>query len=82
MRAQFVHLACQGGMFAPCTPVSHTTVVDLCCMLSLYKNRIIGRPIQSHTIVFVARACNMQCILHQSCPMKTRNFEPMTNLVS
>jgi len=32
---------------------------------------------QSYKIAFVARACNIQCILHQSCPMKTCNFTPM-----
>ena len=32
---------------------------------------------QSYKIVFVARACNIQCILHQSCPMKIQNFAPM-----
>jgi len=28
-------------------------------------------------IVFATRACNVQCILHQSCPMKTQHFTPM-----
>jgi len=69
MGAHFLHLSCQEGGSHPCTPVSHTTVVDLCCILSLYKNRITR--IQSYKIAFVARACNTQCILHQSCPMKT-----------
>jgi len=36
---------------------------------------------QSYKIVFVARACNIQCILHESCPMKTQNFAPMRNPV-
>ena len=64
-----------------CTPIpaSHTTVQDLRCILSLNKYRITG--IQSYKIVFVSRACNIQCILHQSCPRKTRNFTPMTNPV-
>jgi len=31
-----------GGDSHPCTTVSYTTVVDLRCMLSLYKNRIFG----------------------------------------
>jgi len=66
-----------GGRFAPLYPDSHTTVVDLCCNLSLFKNRTTG--IQSYKIVFVARACNIQCILHQSCTMKTRSFTPMRN---
>ena len=73
------YLACYGGGFHLCTPVSHITVVDLCCILSLYKYRIKG--IQSYKIVFVPRACNIQCILHQSFPMKTPNFTPMTNPV-
>jgi len=62
----------QGRGSHPCTPVSHNTVVDLCCILSLYKNRITG--MQSYKIVSVTRACNIQCFLHQSCPLKTRNF--------
>jgi len=69
MGAQFLHLSCQEGGSHPCTSVSHATVVDLCCILSLYKNRITR--IQSFEIAFVARTCNIQCILHQSCPMKT-----------
>ena len=44
-----------GGGSHPCTPVSYTTVVDLCHILSLYKNEITG--IQSYKIVFAARAC-------------------------
>jgi len=63
---------CQGRVSHACNPVSHTTVIDLCCILSLYKTRITG--MQSYKIVFVAHACNIQCILHQSCLMKTRNF--------
>jgi len=31
---------------------------------------------QSYKIVFVSSACNIQCILHQSCPVKT-HFAPM-----
>jgi len=37
--------------------------------------------IQSYKIAFVARVCNIQCIFHQSCPVKTRNFTPMRNPV-
>jgi len=44
----------------PCTFVSHTTVLDLCCILQLCKNRITG--IQSYKIVFVAHACNIQWV--------------------
>jgi len=59
----------------PCNPVSHTTIVDLCCILSLYKNRITGfQGEQSYKMVFVALASNIQCVLHQSCPMKTQHF--------
>jgi len=36
---------------------------------------------QSYKIVFAAHACNTQCILHQSCPMKSPNFTPMRNPV-
>ena len=70
---------CQGWGSRPYTPVRHTTVVDLCCILSLYKYRITG--IQSYKIVSVALAYNIRCILHQSCPMKTRNITPMRNPV-
>jgi len=35
MEDQLSHLACQGENSHPCTPVSRTTVVDLCCILSL-----------------------------------------------
>jgi len=73
MGTQFLHLACQVYSHR-CTPVIHTTVVDLCCIRSLCKCRITG--IQSYKTVFLARPCNIQCILHQSCPMKTRNFTP------
>jgi len=81
MGAQFFHLDGQGGGSYHCTPVSHITVADLCCILSPYKNRITGT--QSYKIVFVVRACDIQCILHQSCPMKTRNCRhtPMRNPV-
>ena len=75
MGVQFLHLGGQGRDSHPCTPVSYTAVIDLCFILLLYKNRITG--MQSYKIVFVARARNIQCILHQSCPMKTRNFAPM-----
>jgi len=68
-----------GGRFALlCHRQSHH-----CCrpvLYSLYKKRITG--VQSYKIVFVTRACNIQCILHQSCPMKTRNFAPMRNPVT
>jgi len=37
---------------------------------------------QSGKIVFVARACNIKCILHQSCPMKTEHFTPVINPLS
>ena len=79
MVAQFLHLACQGGGSHPCAAVSHTIVADLCCILSLHMYRITG--IQSYKIVFVARTCNIQCILHQSCPIKTQNFSQMRNPV-
>ena len=32
METQFLHLACQGGDLHSCATVSHTTVVDLCCI--------------------------------------------------
>jgi len=86
MGAQFLHLSCQKGGSHPCTPVSHTTVVDLCSILSLYKNGITR--IQSYKIEFVARACNIQCILHQSCPMITlklytdKKFSCLTNITA
>jgi len=46
METPFLHLSCQGSH--PWTPVSHTTVLGLCCILYLYKNRITG--IQSYKI--------------------------------
>jgi len=68
------------GRFAPLNlRQSHHCCKDLCCILSLYKNRITG--IQSYKIAFIACASNIQCILHQSCPMKTRNFTLMRNPV-
>jgi len=79
MGAQFLHLLVRSGGSHPCTPVNHATVVDLWCIISPYKNRITC--IQSYKIVFVDLACNIQCILHQSCPMKTRKFTPMRNPV-
>jgi len=36
---------------------------------------------QSGKIVFVARAGNIQCILHQSYPMKIQHFTSMRNPV-
>jgi len=35
--AQFLHLACDSY---PCIPISHNTIVDLCCILALYKNHV------------------------------------------
>jgi len=65
------------GRFAFCTPVSSATVVDVCCILSLYKNRLAGfQGMQSCKIVFVACACKIRCIVHQSCPMKNQHFTP------
>jgi len=49
----------------------------MCCILSLYKNRIAGSQ-GTHLglckIVFVARCCYIRCIIHQSCPMKSQHF--------
>ena len=42
MGCRCLHLACQGEVRSLAPPVSYTTVVDLRCMLSLYKNRIFG----------------------------------------
>ena len=76
MGALFLHLSCQGGSH-PCTPVGHTSVVDLCCILSPYKNRITR--IQSYKIAFVARACNIQRSCIRVVQWKLRNFTPMRN---
>ena len=60
-----------------CTSGSYATVVHLCCILLLHKNRAAGfQDIQSCKIEIVARACNIRWILHQSCPMKTQHFSP------
>jgi len=75
----FLHLACQERGLHYWTPDGHNTFLDLFYILSLYKNRIIG--IQSHKIVCVVRACNMQCILLLSCPIKSSSFAPMRNPV-
>ena len=63
----------------PWISVNHTTVACLRWFRLLYNNIITG--IQSYTIVFVAHACNIQCILYRSCPMKTRNFVTKRNPV-
>jgi len=36
MGTQFLHLSCQGGGLHPGTFVSHTIVLDLCCILELF----------------------------------------------
>ena len=72
MVALYLHLGLSGGGSHPCIFVSYITVVNLCCILSLYKN--IKAGIQSYKIVFVALSCNIQCTFHRSYPMKTRNF--------
>jgi len=45
--------------------IQETYVVDPHCILSLYKDGITGFQVQAGPIVFVARGCNIPCILHQ-----------------
>ena len=53
----------------PCIHVSYANVVDLCCIISLYKNSITGfQDVQSCKTLFVACTCNIRCTLHQNCP--------------
>jgi len=43
----------------------------MCFLLPLYKNKIAGfQGIQSGKIAVIATACNIQCILHRSCPVQ------------
>jgi len=84
---RFLHLAWQRWTFALlqprqlhlhfCTPVFYPLTVQA------QNNRCLSYSRQSCKIVFVARACNIPCILHQSCPMKTQHFTftPMRNSV-
>jgi len=59
----------------PCIHVRYATVVDLCCVISLYNNKMADfQGVQSCEIVFVACNCDIQCILHHSCPTKTQRF--------
>jgi len=78
--AQCLHFAQHGGRFAPMNFRQLHDCCRLCCTFSLYKNRIAGfQGKQSCEIIFVA--CNMRCILHQSCPKKTQIVSPMRNPV-
>jgi len=40
MGAHFLHLLISGGGSHRCTHVNHATVVDLCCIISPYKNTV------------------------------------------
>jgi len=78
MGAQFLHLAGQGGKFAPL----HPRQLRHCCrplLYSLCKKRIDGfHGMQSCKIIFVARTCIVRCILHQSYSVETQHFAPNT----
>jgi len=62
----------------PCIHVSYATIVGLCCIISICKNRITGfQDVQSYKTVFVACTCNILCTLHQSCLTKTHHLSTM-----
>jgi len=69
---QFLHLAWHREVCTLASP-SVTPLLQTYVVLSTvqYNNRIAGfQNIQACKIVFVARASNIRCILHQTCPKK------------